>query len=80
MSWPDEDIDLALEWQAEQDAKCGGCGHPLDETTSSSYRYEAAEVVCQACATQTWRKEAVAEEERDSAGLMVYALRRDKGR
>src|SRR3546814_4207080 len=30
--WSEEDIAAALEWQSEQDAKCPGCGHPMDET------------------------------------------------
>ena len=42
----------ALEWQAEQDAKCPGCGRPRDETMASEDegpQYEALSMKCRAC-------------------------------
>jgi hypothetical protein len=49
--WLDEDIEAALEWQAEQEAKCPGCGLPADETMSDDERidYEAISRKCRAC-------------------------------
>jgi len=30
--WLPDDVEAALEWQAEQARLCSGCGHSLDET------------------------------------------------
>jgi hypothetical protein len=80
--WLPEDTDLALEWQAEQRSKCGGCGNPLDETSDPANvrLYEAQEIHCQACAVLTWRRNALSEatqENPDSqAGVHVYVTKR----
>ena len=44
-------MDLALEWQAEQDATCPGCGLSLDETTNQDNedRYDTRVITCLAC-------------------------------
>lgn len=42
---------MALVWQAEQNARCGGCGHPLDESMAKDAEdtYEVSHRVCHAC-------------------------------
>lgn len=49
--WLPEDADLALEWQAEQDITCKGCGQPVDESTATASEggYEGHAVVCFGC-------------------------------
>src|SRR5262245_59814936 len=47
--WLDEDVDLALEWQAEQTIS-HHCGQPLDESAGNAEgQYEIRTVRCWAC-------------------------------
>lgn len=41
-----------MAWQAEQDTRCAGCGHPLGETLdpASEDKYRAEKLICHACA------------------------------
>lgn len=73
--WTDEDTDLALEWQAEKNLRCGSCGHPLDESTDAdnARAYQAHEVVCYGCMVIDLRRKALSEQESDMAGRHVYA-------
>jgi hypothetical protein len=85
MSWPEEDIDLALQWQAEQRLQCKSCGHPIDESSNpdSIRAYEAHELTCHACAVIDYRQNALGEQAKDNrdalAGVRVYAVRRPNG-
>lgn len=67
-----------MEWQAEQKLKCGSCGHFLDESMDSenARAYEAGEMTCHACQVIEWRQHSLSEQERDMAGLRVYATRK----
>jgi len=78
MAWPDEDIELALHWQAEKRMTCTECGHHLDESTSKDGQrlYQAAEITCHACAVIDWRRKALSDQEVDMGGLRVYATKR----
>lgn len=79
--WTAEDMALALEWQAEKNLRCEGCGHHLDETLSAgaARAYEADEMTCHACQVIEWRREALSEQSRDMGGLRIYATRRAAG-
>lgn len=48
----EDDMAAALEWKAEDDTRCGGCGGPLDETTAlgADDDYDAEIIVCHRCA------------------------------
>jgi len=48
--WTPEDVDLALEWQAEQ-AMLHRCGFPIDETSDpdNEQAFGAKSVYCDAC-------------------------------
>lgn len=53
--WTLDDIRAHLDWQAEQESKCSGCGNPRDESMQTEERapaYEAVPVVCWACAAR----------------------------
>lgn len=52
--WLDDDIDAALVWQSEQDAKCPGCGQLKEESfdEASPVDFNAVPLVCRACATR----------------------------
>ncbi len=41
LCWRPDDIRAALEWQAEEDGKCPGCGKPRHETFASEELVEA---------------------------------------
>lgn len=64
-------MELALLWQAEEDAKCGGCGEPLDESTAKENEkyYAATEVMCFGCAAINRRAEKAEKDKIPSAGL-----------
>jgi hypothetical protein len=74
-TWTAEDIDLALEWQAENRLRCGGCGHPLDESADpkNMRHYQAEEMTCFGCMVTELRRKALSDQDRDTAGLHVYA-------
>lgn len=50
-AWTDEDRDLALDWQYEQDQRCHGCGHPVDESMDPALAgsWDVERVLCYAC-------------------------------
>lgn len=72
--WLPEDVDLALEWQAEQNMLCRGCGHPLDETTEADAEdaYDVHEVRCWGCAPA---QQAAAEFDGEQHGLRFVTTR-----
>jgi hypothetical protein len=77
--WSVEDRELALAWSDRQRSLCGGCGHPLGETTDPANEgvYEATHIlVCDACAA---RDAAVSGRfpERRPAGLHVLVQHPD---
>lgn len=68
----DDDMEAALEWQAEQAVKCGGCGRPTDETTDPANQdaYDARIVACHACAARDRTQRAfLQQDDVDVAGL-----------
>lgn len=68
----DEDFDAALNWQAEQAAKCSGCGLPADETMdpANADAYDARLVACHACAARERAERAFLQEHNpDTTGL-----------
>lgn len=79
--WLPEDIDLVLEWQAEQRSRCRGCGQPRDETgdKANARLYQAEEFHCQGCAVLAWRRNELAKVDNpDSiAGTHVYVVKRE---
>jgi hypothetical protein len=80
--WLPDDVDLALAWQHEVAMTCGGCGHPLDETSeaANARAYIAESITCQACAVMEWRREAGQEENPSGqAGVRIYAVRKSDG-
>ena len=75
-AWTDDDTALALEWRAEKNLICEGCGHHLDETVPADVRqYRAAEMTCRACQVIDWRREALGQQETDMAGRRIYAVK-----
>ena len=81
--WLPEDVDLALEWAAEQSVRHNGCGHPLDETTDIAAderqgRYKVRKLRCWACyETEKAAAEAAASTTSDRYGLIFVAELRD---
>lgn len=75
--WLPDDVDLALEWQAEQALICPGCGHPLDETTAadSEDAYDVREIRCWGCHPV---QEAAHEFEGERHGLRFVAVRSEE--
>lgn len=49
--WLEEDTEWALAWQEDKASRCGGCGHPLDETTDpdAEEAYRVHTIRCHAC-------------------------------
>ena len=76
--WTDADRSLALEWQAERDMTCTGCGHPMDETTDPANRYGVQTLDCESCRTRA----AYASEDQSSgvnvAGRRYVTVRRGR--
>lgn len=48
--WLVEDVESALLHQADEDAKCPGCGQPRRESFDGAGRYEVEAHTCAACA------------------------------
>jgi hypothetical protein len=76
--WLPDDLELALEWQREDQLRCKTCGHHLDETLADDAfnKYEAGEMTCHGCQVIEWRRTTLSEEERDMAGMSIYAIRK----
>jgi len=76
--WAEDDVDLALAWQAEQKAMCKGCGHHLDESTDGATRrqWEAQELICHGCEVIDLRRAALTEAEADMPGRLIYARKK----
>jgi hypothetical protein len=72
---------LALEWQREKRAAHSACGHPIDESADEAHSraYEAHEMTCYACMVIDLRRNALNDQERDTAGLVIYATRKGDG-
>ena len=49
--WTEDDVAAALAVQAEEDDRCGGCGHPLSESThpDNQFAFTGQPVRCFAC-------------------------------
>jgi len=71
-------MELALAWQADEKLRCKGCGHYLDESLDEGNlrAWEAQEVTCGGCMVMDIRRDTLAQQERDMAGLRIYATRR----
>jgi hypothetical protein len=68
----EDDMRVALEWKAEDDATCSGCGFPLAESTAVGRddAYEAELIVCHGCAAGDRVEKAFKEQDNpDTAGL-----------
>lgn len=67
----DEDMDAALEWQAEQALKCAGCGGFTDETTAVGRDddFDADVFVCHRCAAGDRAQRAYQNDGGDMAGI-----------
>lgn len=65
---------MALAWQAEQEARCGGCGLPCDESMAPSAEnaYVARPVRCHACTVRAGAAAAFSGE----PGGMYWAVER----
>lgn len=80
--WLPEDVDLALEWAAEQSVHHPSCGHPLDETTDITAerqgKYKVRKLRCWACyETEKAAAEAAASTNSERYGLIFVAELRD---
>jgi hypothetical protein len=77
--WTATDLELALEWQAENNLRCGNCGQPMDESTDpdNARDYRADELTCYGCMVIELRRKALSEQEVDMAGVNIYARRVD---
>lgn len=55
--WLSQDLDEALAWQAELDAQCPGCGHPVDLAWDPDRMgdWVASDEHCWACAASARR-------------------------
>ncbi|WP_327703641.1 hypothetical protein OG530_19315 [Streptomyces decoyicus] len=73
--WTEEDTLLAVEWQRLQDALCGGCGHPLDESLDEGNDYEVHRITCFACQVKERAEKAAAEAENaDTTGRKLTTV------
>lgn len=65
------DIEAALAWEDDKAAKCGGCGHYVDESMEpgADREYEAEPLVCHACAERDRAQEVWRKENGEQAGL-----------
>jgi hypothetical protein len=52
-----------LEWQAWQDSRCDGCGHPISESFDPKMddHYNVTVVACNACAARERKAQILAE-------------------
>ena len=69
--WTDEDVAAAMAADFDERDRCGGCGHPLSQTTDpdSQLLWESEPIRCQACAASA--RAADGFEGKNRAGLMV---------
>lgn len=70
--WSESDQIAALEWQAEQDGKCPGCGEPVAECMAHEDDAPAYEVEvrrCHACQAKGMEERAMARDGDPGAGL-----------
>jgi hypothetical protein len=76
--WTEEDVSLALAWQAEQRLLCPGCGQPRDESVGKHAfeAYTATARTCHACAELDHAESKARRELTDSAGLHFELQRR----
>lgn len=74
-------MQAALEWQAEKQSTCSGCGQSRHESMAKQNwdAYTADEVVCHACAAIDRRKNAIRETKgADTDGLLFTVRMIDK--
>lgn len=73
--WLHEDRMWALAWDHVEQDRCGGCGHPLSETTAEDAddAYLGHAIRCQACKAIADKTESVD----GKRGLLGYAERVD---
>lgn len=67
-----------LAYLLEQDEKCPGCGHPIDETTDDELRHDWEEVAlwCNACERKNHGAEVERSEQRSTLGRLWTVRRR----
>lgn len=75
--WTDDDLTAAQAVQADDDSRCGGCGHPRDVSHSPDHQldWSASTSRCHACAAAA----RAAEKFDDRAGLHVRSWIDDNG-
>lgn len=78
--WTHEDRLIALVWQQEKDARCGGCGHPVTESMAAENRnaYEVEAYTCHACLARQLAEKDAAESQTETAGVYFAAVRRQE--
>lgn len=69
--WLPEDLAEQLAWQAEQRAKCDGCGQPKDESMNpdNDGAYEVTALRCHSCAAMSAKSKTYSD--MSSAGLYL---------
>lgn len=79
--WLPDDLQAALEWQAEQAGKCSGCGQNLDDTTGEVNfdKWNAEGITCDACrAISRTAHTAAGRDDLDPLAGKRYRVWRDK--
>ena len=73
-----QDLDAVLAWQEHEASLCGGCGHPLHESTSAELEgaYDVTALACHACAA----REQASAKHRDQHGVKLHASLSDAAR
>lgn len=71
--WLPRDLDEALAWQAEQDAACPGCGHPVDQAWDPDRvnDWEAEARNCWACAASARKSKQLQDGDTDGVYIVT---------
>lgn len=80
--WLPTDTELALEWQAEKDITCNGCGQPRDESTRADARgmYDVHTLTCAGCEARADFLEEHPDAAREPGRYLVVIPAEPKGR
>lgn len=75
--WTVADRLMALVWQAERDATCGGCGQPRSESMAPENRnaYEVEAYTCHACVARELHLKEATSSGFESHGVYYVAVR-----